>query len=100
MSKNRKEIYDTVIVPLIEQLRAACKKNEMPMFTTVCYDMNNGVPQYGTEFVSDYDLRTNLPANNNIANCIKATNGFKVVSVEHDIINPEDFIVSEETEES
>lgn len=98
--KKDKEIFDNEIVPAMQALKTACKKQGMPMFATVCYhhgeEGSKVTPQYGTDFISDYDLGIQLPPDNYIANCIKVTNGFKVVAQEREVVNMSDFVVDEE----
>lgn len=96
---NSKELYDSHIVPIVQNLKIECKKLGMPVFTTVCYDpgdKKNSEPQYGTDFLSPYDLGTQLPADNYISGCIKVTNGFKVVANDREAVDLSDFVMSDE----
>lgn len=96
---NNKELYDNQIVPIIQNLKTECKKLGMPVFTTVCYNPGNEKnpePQYGTDFLSPYDLGMQLPADNYISGCIKVANGFKVVANDREAVNLNDFVMSDE----
>lgn len=97
-----KELYDNHIVPIVQSLKIECKKLGMPVFTTVCYDpgnKKNPESQYGTDFLSPYDLGMQLPADNYISGCIKVTNGFKVVANDREAVDLSDFVMSDENDD-
>ena len=108
--------FNEEVNPIIQELKRTCKKNNMPFFVSVCYDigeptdektpsnttiMKNAarITDYSYCMLTPYDLGVHIN-NDKIGDFIKIVNGFHVSLSQPDVINPdEDMILTDNFED-
>ena len=94
MKKNdfdRTKEYETEIADLLFKLRAACNRNKMPMFVSVCVKNNDKESVYKSEMVGTVSSGIKL-TDDKIVKFVNVLNGFETIPKTEDFFDGlEDF---------
>lgn len=81
------DIYDSMIKPKIEDLIMTCRKNDIPVYISVCTKNEDSGTEYKRSIVTPREAGRNNLVADEIAECVKLARGYKTFLPQKTIVN-------------
>lgn len=83
--KDKTEVFDKEVKPLVEELKKLCYKRKIPMFMAFAISENSKMTRYKNEILTTAQMRMNPLKDDRISHFVRVIKGYKTIAPEDEM---------------